>query len=194
MASPHSRKNRTTVHQTMRGTATRHWNVCTTDRTEEGQYLGGAAHAEVFAPIGRRGGISLHSGLVSIGALQQGQETVDLSEVLLLSLFNGCLDQVIAEHIFRIHTVHGLLPVVIPTALGSQPLGILNGPCVEAFSVEKMFAQPVIDHSSSGEKPAQLSPHDGIVRMAALEQTQEFTDEFLVLVSCVRQPKLGPHE
>ena len=49
----------------------------------------------MLAPVGWQEGVGVHTRLVAKRVLQQGEETADFREVLLLSVFNGGLSKIV---------------------------------------------------------------------------------------------------
>ena len=93
----------------------------------------------MFAPIGRRKCICVHSWLIAEGILQQGEEAIDFGKIFLLGFLNGGLSKIIPQHVFGVYTIHPVTPVVVTAACTPQSVPIAHRPFVEAVSVEKVF-------------------------------------------------------
>ena len=102
--------------------------------------LRGAAHAEMFAPVRRGGGVGIHAGLVDIGMLQQVQEAVDFRVILLLGLFDGALREIVPEDIFGVDAIHANAPFFVSAVLQAQSIAALRSPDIEPFRIQKMLS------------------------------------------------------
>src|SRR6188768_1180171 len=98
----------------------------------------------MFAPIGRRKCICVHSWLMAEGILEQREEPVDFGVILVLCFLDRRLSKIVAQHVFGVYTIHPVTPVVVTAACAPQSVPIAHRPFVEAVSVEKVFPQSVV--------------------------------------------------
>src|SRR5262249_51359356 len=101
----------------------------------------------MLAPVGRRSRVRLHSRLIAVRIIHQGEETIDLGEILLLRLHDRLLGQIVAEYILWIDAIHPLPPVGVGHGLFTQTSTIPSSPAVERAAIHKIATQVFIQIS-----------------------------------------------
>src|SRR6266852_3589258 len=119
----------------------------------------------MLAPVGRRSCVGVHSWLVAVGILQQGEQPINLGEVLLLSLLDSCMNQIVAEHVLGIDAVHAYQAVVVSTPLFTQPIRVPMSPLVECLTIQEEVTERLVQQCGPGLKQAQCAKEDRVIDM-----------------------------
>src|SRR5215831_10131556 len=145
-----------------------------TDRLEVG--LRGAAYSYMLAPVRWRSRVRLHSRLIAVRIMHQGEETIDLGKILLLRLLDRDLDEIVAQDILGIDLVHALAPFSVGTGLFAKASPVPSNPTVEGITIQKIAAQAFIILPRPRAKLAQRAENIRVIRLALSHEKQQIVD------------------